>query len=61
MICPFRIEVQFDHEVINSSVILKAQREVYPPCYEGECPIWVDRYGNWSEGYCSRLEGDDDE
>lgn len=57
MICPFRIDTEFEHEIVNGVVVCTAKREVYSPCMEDECPAYVDRYGDGSEGYCSNLEG----
>ena len=59
MICPFRVDTEFEHEVISGVVVCKAKREVYSLCMGYECPAYVDRYGDGSEGYCSNLEGND--
>lgn len=59
MICPFRIDTLYNHSTINGTVVCTAKREVYSLCMGHECPAYVDRYGDGSEGYCSNLEGSD--
>lgn len=56
MICPFRIDVEFEYVALNSnkkdeepSYLEKAQRQSYPKCLEDECP-----YYNY-DGYCGRI------
>lgn len=56
MICPFRLDVEFEYVALpckkdeEPSYLEKAQRQVYPPCMEDECP-WFDSYYN----KCTRI------
>ena len=57
MICPFRMTIEFEYVALTSkkedeepSYLEKAQRQVYPPCMEDECPYY-NKYG-----YCTRVD-----
>ena len=58
MICPFRIDVEFEYVALEPkkdeepSYLEKAQRQRYPKCAGQECPFY--NYG----GGCSRVEGE---
>ena len=64
MICPFRIDVEFDYialapkddENAEPSYLEKAQRQKYPECMEEECPFY--EYSFNVTGSCNRI-GDD--
>ena len=56
MICPFRIDVEFEYMGLSTgkkdeepSYLEKAQRQVYSPCMEDECPFY-----NY-DGLCTRV------
>ena len=47
MVCPFRIDVLFEHEKKErlytsekTTYLLKAQREVFSPCMKHKCPYY---------------------
>lgn len=56
MICPFRVDVEFEYTAIASKednekmeYLEKAQRQIYAQCMEDQCPF----YG-WNES-CERV------
>ena len=56
MICPFRVDVEFEYLELKSKkkdedpqYLEKAQRQVYAQCMEDECPFY--NYGG-----CGRME-----
>lgn len=53
MICPFRVDILFDHTVVNNTPICRIQREVYPECMEEECPFYEDNFAG--DGSCKRV------
>ena len=59
MICPFRVDVEFEYinlpskkEDEDPQVLEKAQRQIYAQCMGDECP-----YYNW-DSKCGRIEED---
>ena len=58
MICPFRIDVEFEYVALESkegeepSYLEKAHRQKYPKCVGQECPFY-----NFN-GYCDRVGGE---
>ena len=48
MICPFRIDVDYEYCEIDGTLVISRQRQVYPECEEGDCP-----YYDWG-GACER-------
>ena len=52
MVCPFRVDIDFEYCEINENVMMAAQKETFPECMEGECP-----YYDWN-GSCKRVEED---
>ena len=40
MLCPFRVNVEFEYCEINGAVVVSSQIEKYPECDEDECPFY---------------------
>lgn len=66
MICPFRIDVVFDYETKarkytteKTKYVVKAQREVFPPCMREECPFYDPDYSGSTDGTCKRINIED--
>lgn len=57
MVCPFRINIEFDYATITSdsgaeSIMQVAQKETYPECEYGDCPFY-----NYN-GLCDRTNSE---
>lgn len=44
MKCPCRLNKEYDVKQIGNSAFITAEREVYPDCYEDECPLYDSIY-----------------
>lgn len=40
MICPFRIDIEYDYKAEKDTFYVKAQKERFPECYEEDCPFY---------------------
>lgn len=40
MICPFRIDIEYDYKIEKDTLYVKAQKERFPECYEDDCPFY---------------------
>lgn len=41
MICPCRVDKVYEVKKVGESVVITAEKEVYPDCYEGDCPCYI--------------------
>lgn len=44
MKCPCRLNKEYDVKQMGNGVFITAEREVYPDCYEDECPFYDSCY-----------------
>ena len=44
MKCPCRLDKEYEVIEIGGSVFITAEKEVYPDCYEDECPFYDSCY-----------------
>lgn len=51
MKCPCRLNKEYDVKQIGNNAFITAEREVYPDCYEDECPFY-DSYS----GRCRQVD-----
>lgn len=62
MLCPFRLNIEYEYDKIGDAVVVSKQKEVYPECYGENC-----HYYKWDvdKGYyctqANRLVIDDEE
>ena len=41
MVCPCRVNKEYDFKKVGDSIIIAGEREVYPDCYEDKCPCYI--------------------
>ena len=52
MICPCRLNKEYDVKKVGEVIVIVAEREVYPECYLDDCPCYIfpGRCTNIDEG-----------
>lgn len=64
MKCPFRLNIEYEYGDLDNKGIIAVieQREVFPDCYENDCPCW--KYDHPDGYHCLKadaFEGIDEE
>lgn len=40
MICPYRVNIEFEYSIVNGETKETGQYETFPKCVEYECPFY---------------------
>lgn len=50
MVCPLRVDGEYETKWVGDAIVVSAIRERYSECHGPECPCYI------CEGYCTQFE-----